>query len=315
MSQAVATPSRVKRPTGWSRMTSSDTGAAWLFLLPALIGFVTFYLVPTIRGIYLSFTDWNLLSNTGTVTGLENYERLIGDPLFWNAMRVTGVYVVINIGLQTILAVGLAVMMDRFTKSTFIRGVMLVPWLVPNVVVALLWLWMLDPNVGIVNSFLGWFGIDAIPFFGSPTTVIPTIAGVNIWRHLGYTALLIFAGLQTVPNSLYEAAAADGATEFQMFRKITIPLLRPVLALVLVITVIGSFQVFDTVAVATGGFGGRPGGPINASRVIYLYIFENAFNFNLFGYAATLSVALFLFLFIITIVQLRLLRASESDLA
>lgn len=286
-----------------------------MFLAPAMLGFVTFYLIPTIRGIYLSFTDWNLLSNSGDVIGFDNYQALWADPLFWNSLRVTAVYVFINIAMQTFLAIGIAVLMDRLTKSVMIRATFVLPWLVPNVVVALLWLWLLDPNVGIVNSALAGMGFEETAFFGNPGTVIPTIAAVNIWRHMGYTALLVFAGLQTIPGTVYEAGAMDGATEIEMFRKITVPLLRPILALVLVITVIGSFQIFDTVAVATGGFGGRPGGPINASRVIYLYIFENAFSFNKMGYASALSVALFLILLVITLIQLRLLRASESDLS
>ena len=292
-----------------------DLPVALLFIAPALLGFVLFYLIPAVRGVYFSLTDWNLLANSGEYVGLENYRERLQDPLFWNSLKVTGLYVLINIISQTILAIGLAVLLDRLTRSITIRTLVLLPWLIPNVVVALLWLWLLDPNLGVVNTFLGWFGIGPIPFFGSPDWVIPTIAGVNTWRHLGYTALLVFAGLKTIPGSLYEAAAVDGATEVQMFRRITLPLLRPVLVLVLVITVIGSFQVFDTVQVATGGFGGRPGGPINASRVIYLYIVENAFNFNRFGYAAALSVALFLILLVVTIIQFRVLRAGESDLA
>lgn len=292
-----------------------DLRVAMGFLLPALIGFLVFYVAPAIRGIYISLTDWNLLANTGELIGLDNYRMLFEDPLFSNALKVTGLYVAINIGSQTILAVLIAVLMDRLTRSITVRSIMLLPWLVPNVVVALLWLWLLDKNVGIVNAGLEAIGIEPIAFFGRPEWVMPTIAGVNTWRHMGYTALLIFAGLKTIPSSMYEAAAVDGATEFQMFRRVTIPLLRPVLALVLVITVIGSFQVFDTVNVATGGFGGRPGGPINSSRVIYLLIFENAFSRNNFGYAAAIAVALTVILLAVTVIQLRLLRAGESDLA
>ena len=288
--------------------------AAWPFLLPSFIGFFLFFLVPTVRGIYLSFTDWNLLSNSGDFIGTENYSNLMSDDLFWHSLTVTAQYVTINIFTQTILAVLIAIMMDRLTKSTFIRGVVLLPWLIPNVVVALLFVWLLDPTLGVVSDFFGWFGLES-GFFTSTSAAIPTIAGVNTWRHMGYTALLIFAGLQTIPGSLYEAAALDGASEWQMMRRITVPLLRPVLALVLVITVIGSFQVFDTVQVATGGFGGRPGGPVNASRVVYLYIYENAFNFNRMGYAAAISVILLVILMIITAFQLRILRAGESDLA
>jgi multiple sugar transport system permease protein len=132
---------------------------------------------------------------------------------------------------------------------------------------------------------------------------------------MGYTALLLFGGLVMIPKSFYEAASLDGASEWHMFRTVTLPLLRPVLALVLVVTIVGSFQVFDTVQVATGGIGGAPGGPANASRVMYLYIFQQAFEFNDLGYASALSVALIALLVAVAAFQLRLLRAGESDLA
>ena len=304
----MTTPSVADKPR-------NDLGVALLFLLPSLIGFLAFFLIPGIRGVYLSLTDWNLLANTGDFIGLENYQEMMSDPVLRTSIVVTAYYVVLNIGSQTIFAIAIATLMDRFTKSVFVRGALILPWLVPNVVVALLWLWMLDPNVGIVNAGIEALGFEPIRFLGSTAGVIPTIAGINTWRHMGYTALLIYAGLQTIPKSLYEAASVDGSSEWHMFRKITLPLLRPVLALVLVITVVGSFQVFDIVAVATGGFGGRPGGPVNASRVIYLYIFENAFSFNRLGFAAALAVGLLLLLLTVTAIQLKLLRASESDLA
>jgi multiple sugar transport system permease protein len=189
------------------------------------------------------------------------------------------------------------------------------PWLVPNAVLALLWMWMLDPSLGIVNHWLNAIGISSQGFLGSEGQVIPTIAGINIWRNMGYTALLLFGGLVMIPKSYYEAAATDGASEWRMFRTITLPLLRPVLALVLVVTVIGSFQVFDTVQIATGGFGGAPGGPGNASRVLYLYIFQQAFEFNALGYASALAVGLIMLLVIVAFIQMRMLRAGESDLA
>ena len=147
-----------------------------------------------------------------------------------------------------------------------------------------------------------------IPFLSQESTVIPTIALINVWRHMGYTALLIFAGLQTIPESAYEAARVDGASEWQMFWRITIPLLRPILALVLIMTIIGSFQVFDTVAIATRG------GPVNSSRVLQLYIYDMAFGRFQFGYASALSVALLLILVVITFFQYRLTRAGETDL-
>src|SRR3954462_10428564 len=294
---------------------NAEARTAFLFLLPSFIGFVVFYAYPALRGFYLSFTDFDLLKNSGRWVGLDNYKALLQDTLFWNALWVTVKYVVINISIQTVLALGIAVLMHRLTQSVVVRSVMLLPWLVPNAVLALLWMWMLDPNLGIVNHWLNAIGISSQGFLGPENQVIPTIAGINIWRHMGYTALLLFGGLVMIPQTYYEAAALDGASEWHMFCTITLPLLRPVLALVLVVSVIGSFQIFDTVQIATGGFGGQPGGPGNASRVLYLYIFQQAFEFNALGYAAALSVALIVLLVIVAAVQMRLLRAGESDLA
>jgi multiple sugar transport system permease protein len=294
---------------------NAESRAALLFLLPSLIGFVVFYAYPALRGFWLSFTDFNLLRNSGEFVGLRNYQAMLSDALFWNALWITLKYVVINIGVQTILALGIAVLMHRLTQSVIVRSIVLLPWLIPNVVLAVLWMWMLDPNLGIINHWLDSIGIGAQGFLGSEGQVIPTIAGINIWRNMGYTALLLFGGLVMIPRSYYEAAALDGANEWKMFRTITLPLLRPVLALVLVVTVIGSFQVFDTIQIATGGIGGQPGGPANSSRVMYLYIFQQAFEFNDLGYASALSVALIALLVVVAAFQLRLLRAGESDLA
>ncbi|WP_392544028.1 carbohydrate ABC transporter permease [Oryzobacter telluris] len=307
----VAAPARALRRKG--RKPPPETGKgdlkfALLFIAPALLGFVAFYLWPTLRGIYLSFTEFSLFGSPEFI-GIDNYTAIASDDLFWNSMKVTLEYVVLNIGFQTSIALGLAVLMHRLTKSGIIRGSILLPYLIANVIVALLWFWMLDYQIGIVNSFMEWIGIGRIPFFGGEDWAIPTIAFVNVWRHMGYTALLIFAGLQTIPATVYEAAAVDGANEWKTFWKITLPLLRPVLVLVLIITVTGSFQVFDTVAVTTGG------GPINASRVIQVYIVERAFERSDFGYAAALSAVLFVILAIVAWAQNRFLGGNESDLA
>lgn len=292
--------------TSSSKRNNRETLVALAFLLPSLIGFITFYAVPAVRGLLISFTDWNLLTEPTNV-GLENYRTLISDPEFGNSLKVTLQYVLWNIPLQTIIAVVIAVMMDRLTKSTIVRGILLLPWLMPNVIVALLFLWLLDPSLGIVNAVIEGLGFEGFGFFGNLKQAMPTIALVNVWRHVGYTALLIFAGLQTIPQSLYEAAAIDGATEWNAFWRITVPMLRPVLAFVLVTTVIGSFQIFDTVAVTTEG------GPINATEVVNWLIFERAFERFDMGYATTVSMALFVILIVVSLIQLRLLRADESD--
>ena len=260
-----------------------------------------------ITGIYYSFTEYTTLTPP-TWVGLQNYREMLADSVFWNALVVTVLYVVINIGVQTIVAIVIAVLMQRLTQSTILRSLVLTPYLVSNVVAAIVFLWILDTQLGIANIALGWFGIGPIQFWSNEAWVIPTIALVNVWRHMGYTALLIFAGLQSIPSHLYEAARTDGATEVQMFRRITMPLLRPILALVLIMTIIGSFQVFDTVSVTTQG------GPADASRVLQMYIYQNAFAEYEFGYASALSVALLLILLVITFTQYRLSRAGESDL-
>lgn len=301
-------PLRSGKPAGrGGARKRGDLKVALFFIAPALIGLVLFYLVPTIRGIYLSFTEYSILGEPEWI-GTRNYERISQDPLFWNALGVTGQYVIINIALQTTLALGLAILMHRVAKSTIIRGALLMPYLMANVIAALLWFWMLDYQIGIVNQLIEWMGLPRVAFFGSEQWAIPTQALINTWRHMGYTALLIFAGLQAIPHSVYEAASIDGSKAFSTFRRITLPLLRPVLVLVLVVTVIGSFQVFDTVAVTTAG------GPVNATRVLQFYIYQRAFNEQDFGYGSALAVILFLILALVAFIQMKFLRGNQSDL-
>lgn len=301
-------PARTGTETMRSPRRRDDTRLAVMFILPALIGFLIFMVWPTLRGIYLSFTKFNLLTPP-KFNGLDNYVRMVQDPVFWNALKVTVYYVVVNIGVQTVLALVIAVMMQRLTKRTWLRGIILTPYLVSNVVAALAFLWVLDYQLGIGNKILDAIGIERIAFLSDSHWVIPTIALINVWRYVGYTALLIFAGLQTIPETMYEAGRVDGASEFRMFRSITVPLLRPILALVLIITVVGSFQVFDTVAVTTKG------GPVDSSRVLQYYIYDVAFGRFQFGYASAMSVGLLLVLVIITFIQYRLTRAESSDLS
>ncbi|WP_203454602.1 carbohydrate ABC transporter permease [Jiangella aurantiaca] len=290
------------------RRPRSDLRVALLFIAPAAMGFVAFYFLPAIRGLWFSFTDQNLIGS-GDFIGTANYERMFDDPLFWNALWVTIQYVVINIGVQTVLALALAVLLHRLTRSIVIRGIVLLPYLVANVVVALVWFWMSDYSIGIINVVLEEVGLDRVAFFGDPAMAIPTVALINVWRFLGYTALLLFAGLQMIPPQYYEAAALDGASEWRMFWTITLPLLRPVLALVLVISVVGSFQIFDTVAVTTEG------GPVNATRVIYYYIYQQAFERFDLGYASAIAVFLVVMLASIAYLQLKIMRSDRSDLA
>ena len=307
-SQAAGLANQQVATSKWRRRwTSRESLTALLFILPSLIGFIAFYAVPAVRGVWISFTDWDLLRDAKFV-GLANYADLLQDKEFWNALKVTIYYVLLNIPLQTILAIVIAVMMSRLTQSMVVRAIMILPWLLPPVVVGLLWLWLLDPNLGIVNVTLKSLGFPIIPFFGSPRWAMPTVAMINIWEYVGYTALLIFAGLQSIPGSVYEAAWIDGASDNHVFWKVTIPLLRPVLVFVIVTSVIGSFQLFDVIAITTKG------GPVNATKVINWYIYEQAFTrFNM-GYSTALSMVLFAILIFVSRVQMRLMRAGESDM-
>jgi len=234
---------------------------------------------------------------------------MLEDGKFWNGMKLSGYYVLLNIPLQVVLGLFLAVAMDRLARSLFVKALVLLPYLLSNVLVAMMWLWMLDPILGVVNSFIVLTGAERQPFFGGPDQALLTVAAVNIWRHMGLCAMLFLAGLQNIPRHLYEAASLEGATEWQMFRRITLPLLRPVMVFVLVTSVTGSFQIFDTIAVTTAG------GPLDSTRVIVHYIVQNAFSFYKMGYASAMSMTLCAVMLAYTVVQMRIMRANENDLA
>jgi multiple sugar transport system permease protein len=285
----------------------SDHRWALVFIGPAVIGFLAFYVWPLIRGIYVSFTNYNILQPPQWA-GLANYRTMFADSEFWNALLVTAEYVVINISTQTVLALLIAVLMDRLTRSVFVRVAIIFPWLVPNVAVGVISLFMLDKTVGIVNHLLQDVGISAQGFYQDPHQAIITVALVNTWRNVGYTALLLFAGMQAIPRNIYEAAEVDGTSQFRQFTSLTLPLLRPVLALVLVSSVTGSFQIFDTVSVVYQN-------PIPQADVLYYYIYSAAFAQGRMGYASAMAVVLIVITSILAVIQLRLLRASESDLA
>ncbi|RKP58428.1 carbohydrate ABC transporter permease [Pararobbsia silviterrae] len=290
------------------RFRNPEAATAWLLVLPSLIGLVVFYLVPTIRAIGISATDWNLMSAPRPV-GLDNYRAMLADGKFWHALKLSAYYVLFNIPLQTVLGLLLASLMDRLIRAVSLRAILLLPYLLSNVLVALMWVWLLDPVLGWVNALLHALGLANHSFFGSPMEALATVAAVNIWRYMGMVSLLFLAGMQGIPRTLYEAASLDGASERQMFFRITLPLLRPVMVFVLVTSITGSFQIFDTVAVTTNG------GPAESTRVIVYYIYENAFKFYKMGYASAMSMALLLIMIVYTAVQLRVLRAGESDLA
>lgn len=308
MSLGVAAETAIRPKKMFSQWRRRETLAAWLFLLPAMVGFIVFFAFPAIRGFYIGMTDSDLLTEP-TYVGMENYSNLLHDKDFGQSLLVTAYYVLLNIPLQTFLALAIALVLERFVHGLGWRSLMLLPWLMPNVVVALLFLWILDPGMGILNELLDAVGLPRQTFLGSVDQAMPSIAGINIWRHVGYNALLILAGMQRIPRDIYEAGSLDGATELQMFRNLTLPLLRPIMLFVLVTSIVGSFQIYDTIAVTTEG------GPVHATRVIYWFIYQHAFERYNFGYASAASIILFGILVVVSLIQMRVLRANESDLA
>jgi len=304
-------PRRAEKPPaarpGVSRLRRAEKWAALVLLLPALLGFVVFYVYPTIRGVYYSMTDFNLLNDPSFI-GTANFEDLAGDPQVWDSLRITAVFAVLNIIVMMVLALGLAAFMQRLHLSNWVRSLLLLPWLVPNVAIALIWGWLLDANVGFLTQLLKSIGISGVSFYNGDAA-LGIIIVISVWSGLGYTALLLYAGMLQVPHDLYEAAALDGAGETRMFFNITLPLIRPVLALVLVVSLIGSFQVFDLVQV---GYGNNP---IPEVRVIYYYIYQQAFSFYNMGYASAIAILLVVILGALTFVQMRLMRANRSDLS
>lgn len=283
-----------------------DAKLAWVLIAPAVIGFAVFFAYPTVRGVYLSFTDFHVLTPPKWV-GPANFTRLLGDEVFWHSLGVTVYFVVLSVVGGVLCSLVTAVVLHRLTKSTVIRGLIILPFLISGVVAALVWSWMLDPQMGIVNVLITKITGQPIMFFGTGAWAIPSLALIMIWKWMGYYALLVFAGLQTIPVSVYEAGRLDGASEFQMFRRLTVPLLRPILVMVVILAVINSFQVFDIVQVTTKG------GPANASNVLQMYIYDKAFSQFDFGYAASMSLVLFVLLIAVTFTQMRMARANESD--
>jgi len=265
-----------------------------------------FFVFPLFRGIFISLTDWDLLRPPHFL-GMDNYTALLQDEDFWNALWVTFQYVLWNIPIQTVLALLIAVVMTKVRTSNLLRGALLLPWLLPNVVVALLALVILDPTIGILNEGVKALGLPAINFLTTTELALPAIAGVNIWKFMGYTALIVFAGIQGIPKEIDEAGLIDGASAWTAFTKITLPLLRPVLAFVIITSVIGSFQIYDTVAVATRG------GPGHSTWVMNFFIVKGAFEEYRMGYATAASMILFLVLLVVGFLQMRLLRADEAD--
>jgi len=279
--------------------------AAFLLSFPALVGLILFHYWPIFEMLRISFLDYKIFTGEFTWKGADNYVIAVQDPIFLKTLKTTVLFFFLKVPLQTILALGLALIMTRGGRGIgFIRTIILLPAVTAMVVASTVWGFMLHPDNGLVNSFLTTIGLASQPFLVSAQQALPSIAFITIWKQVGLNTLFFMAGLLTIPGVYYEAGKVDGANAWQAFRHVTLPLLKPTTAFVLITSTIAAFKVFVPVKVLTDG------GPASATRVIVLYIFELAFQFNRLGYAATISVFVAIILIALSFFQLRTSRES-----
>lgn len=274
--------------------------AGWAFVLPSALGLLVFLAGPLIAGLFISFTNWDMLSPP-TFVGLSNYLQLFRDPFVWLSLKNTLYYSALTIPgiIVTSLALALAVNRAVFVSKVY-RTVFFIPVVSSMVAVALMWKWVYNEQFGLLNWLLSRVGLPELGWLSDPRLSMLSVALVAIWKSMGYYMVLFLAGLQGIPEHLYEAATIDGAGPWRRFWNITLPLLSPTMFFVLIISVIGSFQVFDQVYVMTQG------GPGNSTLVFNYYLYQNAFEFFRMGYASALAYVLFALIFVITLLQVKL---------
>lgn len=273
-----------------------------LFLAPSLIPLTLFILGPMAASLGLSFLHWDLLRPPRLI-GLDNFTNLIGDLEFRAAVGHTLFFIVGYLPLVYVGGLALALALNRKMRAaSFFRAAYFLPVVTSWVVVALVWKWLLNPQSGIVNFLLGLVGISGPGWWTDPAWAMPSIILASAWKDLGFVMIILLAGLQAISDDYHEAAAVDGASRWQSFRHITVPLLSPASFFVLVISLVNSFQVFDQVWVMTGG------GPAGATSVVVEQIVQHAFRYSQMGYASAMSWVLFAAILVITFVQFRLQR-------
>lgn len=281
---------------------------AWAFLaLPVLFyGVIRFY--PTGSAVLISFQNWNLLGSR-TWAGLENYQKLLGDPVFWKVFKNTFVYLLLGTPISLLISFVIAYHLDKLRfMHGFLRMLYFLPFMTSAVAMAWVWRWFYQAvPVGLFNNILAGFGIHQIEFLNSTTNALPAVLAPAVWAGLGFQIIIFMAGIRAIPTTYYEAARIDGVGWWTILTQITIPLLRPTIVFIVVFSSIGFLRIFDHVFNMTTN---NPGGPLNATKPLVLMIYDTAFNGFDMGYAAAQTVVLFTILLIVSLVQLRLLRSK-----
>lgn len=277
----------------------------YLFALPYVVFVLAFVAYPLIFSIVLVFNRWNIVTPMQWV-GLKNFERMIGDPLFYKAIGNTLIFLCIHIPLQLIVALGFAMILNsKIRMRGLFRAIFFLPVVVSGVVVTILWQQMYSFDDGLLNNLLSIVGLGRVPWIIDARFAMPSVAIMATWKNVGIYIILFLVGLQNVPAEIYEAANLDGATRSQQFFRITLPMLNPTVLVVIVLSTIGGFSLFIEPYVLTGG------GPMQSTLSAFLYIYNQAFYFDHMGYAATLAFAFALFILLVVVLQRRFIE-SES---
>ena len=277
----------------------SDAFWGSIFLLPNILGFLLFIFGPVVASFILSFTRWDLLTPMEWI-GVANYSDLFSDQtfwkVFWNTIYYTAITVPVGISLSLLLAIALN---QKIKGIRAFRALYFLPVISSTVAVAVVWQWLYNPEFGLINYLLHLVGIRGPTWLTSITWAMPAVMITSIWKNLGFNMLLFLAGLQGIPDVYYEAAKIDGASRWQQFRCVTLPLLSPTTLFVVVMSIINSFQVFDQVYIMTAG------GPARSTSVLVHYLYQNAFEYFKMGRASAIAYVLFFMVLIITLLQLR----------
>lgn len=304
MAPSAATVGRATGSTGrWQRLRRRYDLEGYLFLAPDLIGTLLFAVGPVFAALALGFFAWDVLTPPRFI-GIGNYQELFRDDVFREVLRNTTVFVLGSVPLRTALALLLAIVLNQGIRGVaFFRGAFFLPTITSAVAAAVVWRWIYEPNFGLLNSLLYAIGVAHPPnWLSSPVWAMPALILLSVWQGVGFQMVIFLAGLQGIPAHLYEAAAIDGANAWTRFRHITLPLISPTTFFVVVISIIGSYQVFDQAFILTEG------GPGYSTTTIVNYVYNYAFQFFKMGYASAIAWILFLIVFTLTVIQFVLQR-------
>jgi len=276
---------------------------AFLFILPALINFTIFRYIPIAASIRASLYQYSLLGGYKNFIGLDHYTRMLGDATFWQSLQVTALFVIYKVPIQVVLSLALAVLLQRETVGAgIVRSAILTPMVTSVIVVSIIWAMMYHSQQGLIQSLLTAVGIPRQAFLSDAGRALPAVTAMMIWKDLGFSLIILLAGLKAIPQTYYEAALVDGANAWEAFRRITIPLLMPVLMFVVVTQAVFSFQVFVPVYQMTKG------GPLDATKVLVYYIYQQGFLFQDMGYASAITMVTLVILVAISYLLMRWLQ-------